>query len=287
MLFRSPATQYHVGYSIDLNNNVPLQNNSLGTIGGLSYGHDTLLNLLYVPGTWSQFTIKAWVTLAGDSIYSNDTLVKTIHVIQPTPLINVGITNLKLKSAKTDTLYIGNYDARIEFKNLGDDTIKSMQLKLTINGLTPLYYNWSGILLPGETKSYDISNLPYFLNSYYTVCADILLSSDADTLDNHLCKNFVFYTSIPEASEKNRVILYQNLPNPADGKTEINFEIPISGNVKFQLTNMLGQILESQVKEFSSGRNSINLDVSKLPGGIYYYSIEMEGRRLVKKMIIE
>jgi hypothetical protein len=52
------------------------------------------------------------------------------------------------------------------------------------------------------------------------------------------------------------------------------------------LKNVLGQTLQTQSLELSGGRHSIEIDASQLAEGVYYYSIELEGHKLMKKMIV-
>jgi hypothetical protein len=80
--------------------------------------------------------------------------------------------------------------------------------------------------------------------------------------------------------------LGQNIPNPAQNRTRIDYSIPESGEVVFNLHSVSGQLLYSKTIEASSGKQSLELNTSSFAAGIYFYSIEYKGQRLVKRMMI-
>jgi hypothetical protein len=83
-----------------------------------------------------------------------------------------------------------------------------------------------------------------------------------------------------------RFILGQNIPNPANNSTRIDYTIPEAGEVVFNLHSISGQLLYSKTIEASSGKQSLELNTSSFAAGIYFYSIEYKGQRLVKRMMI-
>ena len=85
--------------------------------------------------------------------------------------------------------------------------------------------------------------------------------------------------TIPSASK------LRAYPNPASDNVMV--EYAISGNVsKAQLVikNMLGATLYT--KNIDINANKVKLDVSEYPAGIYFYSIEADGRPLVTKKLL-
>jgi hypothetical protein len=83
-----------------------------------------------------------------------------------------------------------------------------------------------------------------------------------------------------------RFILGQNIPNPANNRTRIDYSIPEAGEVVFYLHSVSGQLLYSETIESASGKQSLELSTSSFAAGIYFYSIEYKGQRLVKRMMI-
>jgi predicted acyl esterase len=84
--------------------------------------------------------------------------------------------------------------------------------------------------------------------------------------------------------------LSQNYPNPFNPETKINYDLPLEGNVKVSVYNMLGQEIKTLVNEFkNAGRYSVEFNGSTLTSGIYFYRIQVEGEKnftSVRKMIL-
>ena len=78
----------------------------------------------------------------------------------------------------------------------------------------------------------------------------------------------------------------QNIPNPTTGITKIEYMLPASGEVKFNIMNLLGQVVYSIKEKSDKGKHLFELNVKDFSAGVYYYSIEFKGKRLVNKMLI-
>jgi hypothetical protein len=83
------------------------------------------------------------------------------------------------------------------------------------------------------------------------------------------------------------ISLGQNIPNPANDRTEIHYSIPSDGSVTFYVYSVSGQLLHSQTTETTFGAHSIELNTSDLAAGMYFYAMEFKGQRLVKRMVIK
>jgi hypothetical protein len=81
--------------------------------------------------------------------------------------------------------------------------------------------------------------------------------------------------------------LDQNIPNPANNATRIDYSVPEAGKVIFCIQSIGGQVLYSETIETTSGKHSLKLNINNLSAGIYFYSVEYKGKRLVKRMIIK
>jgi len=95
----------------------------------------------------------------------------------------------------------------------------------------------------------------------------------------------VFFTSINTIQNYN-FELFQNIPNPTNKSTTINYFIPKSGKAIFKVVNIVGEIIYSKEYKSIQGKNKIELDISNFESGVYYYSLEFEGVLKVKKMIV-
>lgn len=81
--------------------------------------------------------------------------------------------------------------------------------------------------------------------------------------------------------------LYQNYPNPFNPSTKIRFDIPGSSNVKISLYDILGREVRKFIDDkLEAGSYLLNLDLSSLPSGIYFYRMETQGFTETRKMIL-
>ena len=95
------------------------------------------------------------------------------------------------------------------------------------------------------------------------------------------------FTGINEVSSviKNSFVLY---PNPASENTTIAFDIVEKNKVSISVYDVLGNLVSiiSQENEFEKGNNTISLNTSNLSSGIYYISLEVNGAKETKKLVI-
>jgi len=92
---------------------------------------------------------------------------------------------------------------------------------------------------------------------------------------------------ISEESFPTDFTLYQNYPNPFNPSTTIKFALPFAGNVKINVYNTLGQLVETLVdQEMQSGYHEVNFDGSGLASGIYLYQLQAGEYISIRKMVL-
>ena len=52
------------------------------------------------------------------------------------------------------------------------------------------------------------------------------------------------------------------------------------------MIDILGQMVKTEEQDARRGKNQIDLDVTAIPEGIYFYSVEFNGQKLTKRMAI-
>jgi hypothetical protein len=130
-------------------------------------------------------------------------------------------------------------------------------------------------------ESYTIPNeAVYFIKVYLT-------AQDNYPEDDTLIIRRETNVGISSIGENNVFTLGQNIPNPAGNSTRIDYSIPETGEVVFHVHSVSGQLLYSQTIESPSGKQSLEVNTNTLAAGIYFYSIEYKGQRLVKRMSIQ
>lgn len=86
--------------------------------------------------------------------------------------------------------------------------------------------------------------------------------------------------------DPNKMQLGQNIPNPANASTAIPYYLPHAGQIDFVVVNLLGQPVYRERGNRPSGDQLIQMDVSGLADGVYYYWIVFENQKLTNKMVI-
>ena len=76
----------------------------------------------------------------------------------------------------------------------------------------------------------------------------------------------------------------QSVPNPAMELTRIPYSIPEGGALTLRIMGMNGQVLYREEIVAEAGSGDIRVNLSDFAAGVYYYSVEYRGERIVKKM---
>ena len=101
--------------------------------------------------------------------------------------------------------------------------------------------------------------------------------------------NFVIYNDIINNLIEEEVAVFslsQNSPNPVNGSTVINYELPQAGKVDFRVINLLGETVFEINLEGQRGASQIKIPANSLEAGIYLYSIESSNKVLTKRMVV-
>ena len=77
-------------------------------------------------------------------------------------------------------------------------------------------------------------------------------------------------------------------PNPANNQLNVNLNVPSSGDVRFQIINITGQVVYSSQSTLVENQDNINtIDIQNLNNGIYILNIEQNGKSFHSKFIKE
>jgi len=81
--------------------------------------------------------------------------------------------------------------------------------------------------------------------------------------------------------------LSQNYPNPFNPSTTIRFSLPKETQLKINIYNMLGQLVETLAEgTYEAGYHKVTFNASTLPSGAYIYRIESSEFVQVRKMVL-
>lgn len=87
--------------------------------------------------------------------------------------------------------------------------------------------------------------------------------------------SFPAYTALSENEAGNDVIVY---PNPVTTTTQFEFNAHAFGLAKLDINDVQGRLMLSQQNiKVQSGKNKINIDLSNLKSGMYFYHLTLNG----------
>lgn len=96
-------------------------------------------------------------------------------------------------------------------------------------------------------------------------------------LNDTTCQLFVLepdFVHFVKSRHPSQFRLHQNYPNPFNARTTISFDLPQPGNAMIDLYNCRGENLLTVINGFlSAGNHKRDLDLSEMPGGLYYCQI--------------
>ena len=81
-----------------------------------------------------------------------------------------------------------------------------------------------------------------------------------------------------------KFILKQNYPNPFNPSTKIEYYIPEDGEVNIEISNIIGEKVNSLTSFCSAGVNQYNFNAQNLVSGVYICTITFNGVSLSNKM---
>ena len=83
-------------------------------------------------------------------------------------------------------------------------------------------------------------------------------------------------------------IIYQNYPNPFNPSTKISWQSPVSGHQTLKVYDVQGKMITELVNELKrSGIYKVRFDGSGLSGGIYFYTMSLNGKIIdTKRMVL-
>ena len=150
--------------------------------------------------------------------------------------------------------------------------------------------NVSCFYLGGEQGCLEISGTPLTQGSF-----DVVINSIAHGTTplgvSSVSYDFTGYVinidavGIVEIKEQDFFVT-QNSPNPFRGRTEIMYYAKETSDMLFELYDMLGKKIYSEIHQPTFGQNTIEFNARNTPAGIYMYTLIQGDRIVTKKMTI-
>jgi len=120
---------------------------------------------------------------------------------------------------------------------------------------------------------------------------DGYLSGNAFVSDLFVDVDFLVSTTSDNISVKevpNSFSLGNAFPNPSSNDVTIAFDLKSNNNVSIKLVNLVGQeVMNIANDNFSAGANEVKFNVSNLTGGVYFYTMTVDGVSQSQKIMIK
>jgi len=82
------------------------------------------------------------------------------------------------------------------------------------------------------------------------------------------------------------LVTLKNVPNPFNGMTSIELTSAFSGEVSFEVFDMVGKRMHTEQVQIVEGRNAIPFNGTNLQSGIYFYAIKNRLGFVSEKMVV-
>ncbi|MBQ2488610.1 MAG: T9SS type A sorting domain-containing protein, partial [Bacteroidales bacterium] len=239
------------------------------------------------------YLLDVYAQLSCDADGDND----SVRIIGNVNIVDNGILSIITPAAGQCAM--GGEMAKVEvrlFNNGNVDNADSVTVTAVIDSAGAAYMTLTEKIAPmygGENRNYTFrqqyrvprlsvngAQASYNVKVFLTALdGDIDLSSDTAKVEACVQGG----VGIDDATA-DRWMVGQNVPNPATELTRIPYVIPEAGVLTLRIMGMNGQVLYREEVDAEAGSGDIRVNLSDLAAGVYYYSVEYRGERVVKKM---
>ena len=81
--------------------------------------------------------------------------------------------------------------------------------------------------------------------------------------------------------------LEQNLPNPFNPETRINFSVPHLSPITISIYNLKGELIEELINDiYEPGNYKVNFNATGYASGIYFYRLKTGFGNYTRKLMI-
>jgi hypothetical protein len=217
-------------------------------------------------------TVKTLVDFyTGNTVYILEVSILTFSELIPV---------LKVSSFPVELLHFEAFAERtvnqIKWQTATEKNVANHIIERSADGLQ----NWleigrkSGKTQSTEIQNYQITDAKPLAQSFYR-----LRSVDLDGTQNQ--------SAIVEVNRKKDQFFLQSVfPNPAPEKVNVLLFVPYEGDLRYNLVDMMGRLLQNGIWSATKGDNTFELLTTNLPSGCYQLMvIDGEGVGLVTKIL--
>jgi hypothetical protein len=192
----------------------------------------------------------------GSQVANGTYTVQTSDISSGTSLVEVDLLLQNCLTLEAGKVYV------IGVGSLGGETVGIMNANIDPADATVFLYDAVGAN-NGNIQWFWIDNTPV-IRAVFDICVGL------------------------EEEAANGFQLGQNVPNPFNGTTRIDYNLINSGNVVFTVVDLTGKVvMERNMGQQASGAYTLNIESGDLSAGTYYYTLSVDGVRTTKRMVVE
>lgn len=261
-----------------INNGVPVAEQ---WTGNLAPGATTNFTFTAPVVQTADYSLCAWTRVPTDSYTQNDTACTSITIIPAQ--YDAGI--IEITTPGTTSLTGSPTTVTVKIKNFGSEPLTSIPVQYDINSGTPTTDTYTGTLNPGAEVLFTFTQTYVSPSGNYMFCAKTNLTTDQNATNDKICKTVTGTVGIDD-NNTTTLQLGQNTPNPATNKTFVPYMLPERGTARFELVNVIGQVVFSTEEEKPAGRHVLEINTQELPDGVYFYTLMFNEQRLTRKLVV-
>ena len=136
------------------------------------------------------------------------------------------------------------------------------------------------------TAGQYVSNLSTNLNVQIPATIPII-GGTAQDIPGPLAYNFEILgpTSVDPAGGKTFSV-GNNHPNPGSDFTRISFTTTTQANISLEVHSLTGQRVHTETAEFASGEHNMELDLTQLEAGVYFYTLSNGFEKVTRRLMV-
>ncbi len=147
----------------------------------------------------------------------------------------------------------------------------------------------------GINESFDVSSATICPNQSQNLIKELNILDRAyiadfcNGRDYKVAHNLLRPTSQSQASTSDLITDLRVFPNPATGASvDMTYSISTQANVSVIVYNSIGEKVGVLVNESKdTGKYDITWDINYVPNGLYFCTLEINGKRIVKRLVIQ
>ena len=124
---------------------------------------------------------------------------------------------------------------------------------LTVSGLS-----WATVLGVATSQPFNVD--------YYTL--EIVIPTGVESLSG------------------NEFEVKQNIPNPFNNTSKIEYYLPEASNVNLSVYNVLGKMVKSENVKATKGENNFSLNAADFSNGVYFYNLTYANQTITKWFVV-